>query len=819
MADLKTTLKNASQEGPTGLQSTLMTGMKSSPTLGRTSNEELQKLAAKSGRPLPPTDPTTAQQLGASPQQAAMAGSSANLKSTLQMAASSDAAPTTLQDTLRTEQARTQKSAAELEQEQLAERLQAGTQQATSEDVGTAAQGKFANMSTDEIQLKLTEEFSYLNDEATPEQQKTLAKALSGQSLSNDELTALASVPGPDGEPIVSFSDDANTMAENISGLFGGEAEAVMAAAAGAVEDYDDFNVQDFYVDEEGNVDEQAISELAAALGMTEEEVSTMNLGDIQSTLAANIEEEYSRTENLQSVASNKNMSPMERAQARKALRDAGATGVIALEQGDMDAIADSVANADTINIGGKDITIEELLSDDYISGLVSNYLEDAEGAEEAIAELGEGGLKSFVDENRAALEQMSQDIDDSAKGWAGVQTHNKSEIADLTRVVGDEAAQWLASQAGMEGLTNFSSGKIEIPILDQPKLVNEVLPGLENQSILQQFLGADSATLDKWKFMPSEKIQQFKESSNFSKSLGEAMEAGLSSQQLIDTFMPGINVDTLRKKRDLVLKGLLPVSDQELRTINTFLNENGELRPELGDRLMGMAANNIGDIDRGDIITPSSLDSGMRFSEQSTGSLGRRVMENGGLGTDGYLNPQAYGDFSVQDLEALASKGVGIRKDRIPQDKIEAVVRERQPEINSFIESKGLNAEDPSSEAVRLIGEMNGFMNNYEDILKRSSAGNNVAWANQYIKEFENHMIPQIRNQLLSIEEASAELKRGGGPMAGGGLTSNLVEDNIQEKLRGAKGAIGPAVKAMLDRGIISKDNPIYFAVKKWYG
>ena len=660
MADLKTTIQQASKKPQSGLRSALVQGTSGTPTLGRTSQEELQKLAAQSGRPLPPTDPTTAQQLGATPQQAAMAGSSANLKSTLQLAASGGAAPPTLQETLRTEQARTQKSASELQQEQLAARLQAGTQQATSEDVGAGVHNKFENMSVDEIKLALSEDNAWLQTSANEKQQNSLAKVLRGQG-STDDIYNIASIKGPDGQNIVSFEDDGlDTMASKLTNIFGGTQEAVINAATGAVENYEDFNVLDFYVDDEGNVDEAAIEELAAALGTDRDSITSMNLGELQSALAANIEEEYSRTEDLVRSASSDLLSPMERAQARKTLKDLGATGVIATEESDVDKVADAAASADVIKVGDQDMTVAEVLGDEYLTGLISNYLEVGDRASrEAIQALGEGGLMRFVDENKSALEKMVQQVDNTVKSFADIQTHNKQEYSDLRRIVGESIAKEFAGRAGNEGFTSLSKSKQDVPLLDHTALATQVVAGMGDNNIKREFLDAPKQVLDKWDlYLRSNpgKIQEFKDSNDFKNNIQKAQSVGMSPEDAAKNIL-GIDINHLRNKKYLADLGLLPLSGEENRTMGALLDGSRNLRSDWMDNALVNSANSINDVDR-DNYTPSKLKSGeSRWSPDAQGTAAKALLDVGGLNPDGTMNESGITKLSLDQLDSMVGK------------------------------------------------------------------------------------------------------------------------------------------------------------------
>lgn len=117
------------------------------------------------------------------------------------------------------------------------------------------------------------------------------------------------------------------------------------------------------------------IEELAGLLGVDSAELSQMNMEDFHTTLNNVIQEEYTRTANLQAAANDPRLGAKQQAEARAELRDLGFVGIVSAES-EIDQLADEFEQDTQIEFGGETFSIDELLSSEKISGLVAGYLQ-----------------------------------------------------------------------------------------------------------------------------------------------------------------------------------------------------------------------------------------------------------------------------------------------------------------------------------------------------------------------------------------------------------------------------------------------------------
>jgi hypothetical protein len=623
MANLKTTLANDK--------------------LGKTSTEELDKLAEKAGVPTP-TSPTLAATLGATPDQAKMAGSSANLKKTLTTAAPEEgAAPTSLRDTLRHEQARRQLTTAEKMQQEMQTKMQQGGQQFTAERAAEGVQGAFSGLTPEAAALKLQEEYSWVGDNNDKAQQDALTKLLTTGAV---DTNTLASINGPDGKPIVKWGQSSEELTNNIKAMFGDPAAQIEAASQEAVIDYDEFGIRDIYT---GDQAEQEIAELAESLDMTPEDLDGMNMTQIQDAMNRVVQEEYSRTENLFEQATDENLSPAERAEARKMAKDMGATGIASMELSDVDELADQVLEADTIDIGEQTMTVEDVLSDDYISGVVANYLSGDPNAKKELESMGE--LKSFVDTNKSAFDKLTDSVDQSARDWADIQSTNKQEADQLASLFGSED---ILQEAGLENLTGFSDEKKEVALLDHADAMN-VVSGLDNKQLATQLALYDDATLNNI-FANTTPVQQkeFIDSNNFSGQLTSAGEGDAALERVFPGKTDAIKkaVQQMPMVKQLADLGLMELSPANQQAMQVF-GSDGHVASNWTNNANSLTAQHMDrDTLSRDNLTPDKLMKGMSINTAGN-SVAEKLINSGGV-SDGKISSHGVNQLSFDEIDNI---------------------------------------------------------------------------------------------------------------------------------------------------------------------
>lgn len=219
--------------------------------------------------------------------------------------------------------------------------------------------------------------------------------------------------------------------------------------------------------------------ELEQLLGLGAGELANMNVQDLLSNIDQVLETEYNKVESLQQQANDPFLGAAERANARKTLKEMGAVGVRSAES-DIDQLAEEIADDSMISFGGEEIGIEELLSDEYLEGVVANYFDNPEYAKKL--KESEPDLVSFLEQHRETLEQASESVSNAQKELVEINEYNKNlgQIEGLS--ISDEAMESI-----LPGFNQLSATKMDVsqvPLLNT--LHNTVMPAESKQNIVQ---------------------------------------------------------------------------------------------------------------------------------------------------------------------------------------------------------------------------------------------------------------------------------------------------------------------------------------------
>lgn len=378
--------------------------------LGQTSSEELQGLTDASERPIAPQSPLESSVIGASPDVAKMAGTPNQKTSSLRIALQQS---NSLPDSQRVAQSRTQQTGQE-------QQTQAKGQSAQKLDqLNTRVQALTNNMlQTAESQTtaQMTLKPDALANIAPENQQETTALLgkLGNNTATNQDILRLNQLMGK--------TDVASQLTgDQIKANFMTAGNAAGTALANNTADT--IKVSDI---DPTSLGFQDMNELANVLGVDPTELAGLSLKDLQDDAQKLFTDEFNKTNTLTARANDINLGPAERAEARKDLKDMGATGVAKSETG-IDKLADQVANADTINFAGEDLNVKDVLSDEYLSGLAAHYV-DSDETDPFRAELkaSEPELAKWLDDNQEVLKQATQSLDDGVKAFSDLQFQNQ---------------------------------------------------------------------------------------------------------------------------------------------------------------------------------------------------------------------------------------------------------------------------------------------------------------------------------------------------------------------------------------------------------
>ena len=392
------------------LQSKIATIRGAGGTLGETSQEELQTLAGKAGLQAQPTDPLSAQTIGASPHQVKMAASPQVVESSLKLSQLSPEQG--LATAVRTSQARKEATASEAAEKEKAERLKSLGDTGTR--VQSAIDAQVARLTAAPVS-PATQQVDTTNQLLTQAKDPVALKA---------DLQALIANPSDQNLMLrvnQALGRTANSVLapEELKGLYKSVSDTI-AQDAQAMPDA--LNVGDLASRPDFGF---TVPELAGLLGVDQKALSGYSVRQLSDAVNALQQNEFSRSQAIQNQATSTTLGSAERAQAQQLGREASATGVRASEA-DMARLSDSVARGDQVSFGGQSYSVEDLLGNDQVSKVVTAYLTSPDGSPtHTQLEQTEPGLVKWIKDNQAVLGNAAQQLSQSADTFQATQASN----------------------------------------------------------------------------------------------------------------------------------------------------------------------------------------------------------------------------------------------------------------------------------------------------------------------------------------------------------------------------------------------------------
>lgn len=370
--------------------------------------EEIQTLAGKAGLQAPPITAVGGGLLGANNNQLKMQGTPAQKQGALQL--SQAPVEEGLAAAQRRGQVRDQATAAEQASQEKSENLKA------LGGLGDRVKG-FIDKQRENLA------------QSTQPLEVQVAQAFEGKDLSSIKpmLDALRSNPNDmqamlEVNKALGYDIKTQLSPDQINSLYEGAVSTISRGGAGNVDD--DLTVSDLVEQPDFGYDIPTLSDL---LGVAPEQVGQMSIGQIRAQVDKLANEEFSKSAQAQQQATSGQLGAAERGMARQAGREFSRVGVRSTEA-DVQNLEQQISNADEVSFGGKSYKVDDLLKDDVISGIISDYLSLDPGSEERkrIDET-EPGLKQFIEKNQALLQDAAEQLSGGAGEFQSIQQTNQA--------------------------------------------------------------------------------------------------------------------------------------------------------------------------------------------------------------------------------------------------------------------------------------------------------------------------------------------------------------------------------------------------------
>lgn len=397
--------------------------VKTSNGLAQTSQEEIdnltgpkpvQQLAGQAGLASPPTDPASTAAIGGTPDQQKMAGTPAQVNAAVRISNDRNAS---LSDQERRNQSdrslTSQEQAGQQKSKDLQDLGQLGDR-VNSFIVGQRSKLAAATVPATNLAVAPGANISGLPSDPTAlSSLKDAAKALLSNPSDANAMLAVNQALGRDVNTTVSPAE--------ISQLYQSSADAIAKSGADSV-------VNSLTVD--GLVAAGTFpytqQQLATLLNVPADQIGHMDVNQFKQQLDLVASQEYAATSHLDQQATNNLAGGAEQQFAHQQAKENSRVGLRSTEQ-DMANLDQQISNADQVSFGGKTYAVGDLLKDDTISGIISDYVNSADGSPERTnLEQTEPELVNFINNNKAVLDDAVKSIGQGAEAFSATQDFNK---------------------------------------------------------------------------------------------------------------------------------------------------------------------------------------------------------------------------------------------------------------------------------------------------------------------------------------------------------------------------------------------------------
>lgn len=474
----------------------------------------IDQLSQNSGMTVP-TDQMSATLLGANPDQVKMVGGAPQMRNAIQK----NSEPAKDQATQQRE-AQPRRAGTTDEQAQIDEQKRLANLGTLDSRVQNLAQQK---LDLQNQTLALDIDTTKLPGYATmaPADQtklKDLALKVNDGSATPDDTAELNRLLGRDINSVLTK--------EEISGFL--KSGEQLAAEQAARETQDNITLEDIQPQELGY---SSYADLASDLGLDPNTINTMTINQLVEAVQAKQRNDYSSADRWRQVLADPTSSVNDRAEAARVLREMGAVGVRQSDD-NMEKLSADIDASNTVEFGGEQYTIKELLSDETIAGIAKNYFNDPDAAERVRKE--NPGLAAFFDQHTELLEKASQNVSSEVGDLDKILTQKKGVIDELKGIFGSDG--YSAMFSGLDAVNT------EVPTL--PKFIQE-----KSKFSGSELVGVGTMIGDLNKLSPQFSDKLINMSYDDLKSLGLTTQAGrddfMTYAQLQNTLnQPAASVD-----------------------------------------------------------------------------------------------------------------------------------------------------------------------------------------------------------------------------------------------------------------------------------
>lgn len=174
-----------------------------------------------------------------------------------------------------------------------------------------------------------------------------------------------------------------------------------------------------------------SLTDLSNVLGVDAQTLEGMTLNQLNEEIDALQAEELNQTEQLTATLYSPSASPQQKKAAIDQLKQLGVAGIPGTEQA-IEMVQDQIANAQTIEVAGREMTLEEALSDEGLSSLISQASYDDNVLNLLKQDPKYAGIADWVSQNKEALMSLATEYEGEAQDFLGIQDEYRQARTSL---------------------------------------------------------------------------------------------------------------------------------------------------------------------------------------------------------------------------------------------------------------------------------------------------------------------------------------------------------------------------------------------------
>jgi len=226
-------------------------------------------------------------------------------------------------------------------------------------------------------------------------------------------------IKSPTEENLQKIYDAVGYAIEDISSLFAGDEQAIKTAVKDVISEKA-ATLESLGLDQLG-IDAAQQTDLEGELGLEPGGLANLTLEDLNAKIAEVEAREFSEIERLQAILSDPTASASLKQQARDQLAQMGVVGVTGVEER-VDTIMEQVEQGNTIEILGREFTLEQALSDEGLTDLIVKAVNNEELLQDMLDSEEYKDLGEWIQNNIDTLKETVEESEEQAESFIEVQ-------------------------------------------------------------------------------------------------------------------------------------------------------------------------------------------------------------------------------------------------------------------------------------------------------------------------------------------------------------------------------------------------------------